>query len=213
MTRLATPRSFLDKQYKCQDDGGPLAYGLEADVSDCFYNYVNPQFGSWFGINVKLTARDWIKLGWERRPIFSDEQQCYFTPSDDITLYPVFEGLCMGWSWALFLANEAVAHAVAGRVERPLAEVRDRFPPPDLSNCSAVTGVYVDNISIVGTSPQAVQQVRDKILNRFQEDGIPLTWSSDEPSPILETVGGVFDSQKGVARNRPKRLWRAFLAG
>jgi hypothetical protein len=38
-TRLSTPRSYLDIQFGGNPDGGPLAYGIEADVNDCFYNY------------------------------------------------------------------------------------------------------------------------------------------------------------------------------
>ena len=56
------------------------------------------------------------------------------------SLYPVFRGLCMGWSWALWLANEAVCFAVAGRVERPLGEIRDRLPAPRFDK-GVVTGL------------------------------------------------------------------------
>ena len=118
----------------------------------------------------------------------------------------------MGWSWALFLANEAVAYAVAGRIERPLGEVRDRLPPRVLGS-EVITGVYVDNISVVGTSKEAVTQACIKIKDQFQADCIPLTWSSSEPVPVFETIGVIFDFEKGVARNKPRRVWRTFLAG
>eukprot|EP00435_Cladocopium_sp_Y103_P015295 s2932_g3.t1 len=118
----------------------------------------------------------------------------------------------MGWSWALFLANEAVAFITAGRVERPLSEVRDRLPAPDVS-ADTVTGVYVDNISIIGPTVEAVEETRDRVLQEFGKLGIPLTWSTQEPSATLETIGVVFDFNIGVARNKPRRIWRAFMAG
>ena len=210
--RLATPRAFLDVQFPGSAPGEACAFGLEADVSDCFYNYIHEPTASWFGVDLPLTCREWKSLGWAGGAIFSDETQNFFVPADDQILYPVFRGLCMGWSWALFLANEAVAYAVAGRVERPLGEVRDRLPPPDLAS-NVITGVYVDNISIVGTSVEAVSEACSKIRAQFEADRIPLTWSSPEPLPVFETIGVIFDFVKGVARNKPRRVWRAFLAG
>ena len=54
----------------------------------------------------------------------------------------------MGWSWALYFAQQAVSHIACGRVERPLTEVRDKTPAPDISQQPCV-GVYVtvDNIA------------------------------------------------------------------
>ncbi len=210
-TRLSTPRSLMDVQYHKRGDG-PLAFGMEADVSDCFYNFINEKTASWFGVDLPMTCGHWKKLGWGGGPVFSDETQSFFTPADDQTLFPVFRGLCMGWAWALFLANEAVAFIVSGRIERPLQEVRDRLPPPDLQN-HVITGVYVDNISIVGEGKEGVCRARDSIVEGFDRLGIPLTWSSEEPSSVLTTVGVIFDFEKGVARNKPRRIWRAFLAG
>lgn len=101
---------------------------------------------------------------------------------------------------------------MAGRVERPLTEVRDRLPPPCLGE-NAITGVYVDNISIIATSRQAVVEAKKKIEERFGEDGIPLTWSSSEPQDVLQTIGVVFDFRNGVAHPTHRRVWRTFLAG
>ena len=56
----------------------------------------------------------------ERRPVFSDESQSFYVPEDHVQLHPVFEGLCTGWSWALFLANGAVAFPVSGELRNPL---------------------------------------------------------------------------------------------
>ena len=76
-----------------------------------------------------------------------------------------------------------------------------------------ITGAYADNISIVGSSSLAVQQARDSISTRFEKDDIPLTWSADSPSTVLDTIGVILDFEKAVARNKPRRLWGAFLAG
>ena len=210
-TRLATPRAFLDLQFSKGAEGQPCAFGLEADVCDCFYNFVNESTASWFGIDLPMSRDEWIRQGWQGGTIYDDASGGFFEPHGDQMLYPVFRGLCMGWSWALFLANEAVAHITAGQLERPLTEVRDRLPAPSLTQ--AVTGVYVDNISIIGPSVQDVVLARDKIVQQFEGLGIPLTWSAEEPSDVLETIGVVFDFGRGVAHNKPRRIWRAFLVG
>ena len=71
----------------------------------------------------------------------------------------------------------------------------------------------MDNISVIGPSRQLVQEAKKKIESQFAQLGVPLTWSGQEPSSLLETIGVIFDFDTGVARNKPRRIWRAFLAG
>ena len=211
-TRLATPRSFLDIQFEREQGSKPCAFGIEADVADCFYNFFHEPFASWFGVDCPMTRVQWEDAGWKNTRIFSDETQTFFWPSPDEVLFPVFRGLAMGWSWALFLANEAVAHIVCGKVPAPMTEVRDRLPAPVLGD-HAITGVYVDNISIIGRTAEQVTQAADRIQAYFDDIKIPLTWNPSKPTSQLETVGIVLDFEAGVARNKPKRLWKVFLAG
>ena len=211
-TRLATPRSFLDIQFDRDMEGKPCAFGIEADVADCFYNFFHEPFASWFGVDCPMTRRQWEEAGWKTTQIFSDETQTFFWPSTEKVLFPVFRGLAMGWSWALFLANEAVAHIVCGRVPAPITEVRDRLPAPVMGD-RAITGVYVDNISIIGKTAEQVTEAANRIQAYFDDINIPLTWNPSKPTSQLETVGIVLDFEAGVARNKPKRLWKVFLAG
>ena len=88
------------------------------------------------------------------------------------------------------------------RTEKPLSEIRDRLPP-DMGHQHGITGAYADNISIVGSSSLAVQQARDSISTRFEKDDI-------YPSPGQRIAPRL---EKAVARNKPRRLWGAFLAG
>ena len=51
----------------------------------------------------------------------------------------------MGWSWALFFANEAVAKMVTdSSVGPPLRLLRDGTPVPVPSPAAPIAGVYVD---------------------------------------------------------------------
>lgn len=211
-TKLATPRAFVDIQFPHTDNGEPLAFGMEADVNDCFYNFVSEELASWFGIDLPLRVGDWVSAGWKIADIFDDATGCYYRPGLDEVVYPVFRGLCMGWSWSLFFANEAVAHIVRGMNPSPVHEIRDKTPSPDIM-MGPVTGVYVDNISIIGRTKAEVKQAADKIDGFFKKADIPISWTNDEPTDRFETVGVIMDFAKGYVRNKPFRIWRTFLAG
>eukprot|EP00959_Pyramimonas_sp_CCMP1952_P357499 7485809-Pyramimonas_sp.AAC.1 len=65
---------------------------------------------------------------------------------DGEALHPCMTAACMGWSWALYFANEAVAY----RVEKTLADgpdqiMREMHPAPILKPGKCATGVHVDN--------------------------------------------------------------------
>ena len=211
-TRLATPRSYLDIQFGAPVDGSSLAYGIEADVNDCFYNYYTEELASWFGIDRPGTVGFWEAHGWNKTNLFSDESQTFFTPASTLRVFPVFRGLCMGWAWSLYFANESVNYIANGMIERPLRELRDKAPARPLDE-GPLTGVYVDNISIIGSSRAEVQQAAARVAEHFKAADIPLTWTTESPCSIFETVGLVLDFERGVIRNKPKRLWKAFFAG
>lgn len=42
---------------------------------------------------------------------------------------------------------------------------------------------------------------------------IHVVWTYDEPQRVFETVGFVVDFNNKVVRNKPRRLWRTYLAG
>ena len=210
-TRLSTPRSFLDLQLEHNPEGA-MAYGIEADVNDCFYNYFTETLASWFGIDRKGTMAFWKQAGWSAQPIFDDEMGGFLEPADDVEVYPVFRGLCMGWSWSLFFANESVNFIAHGMIERPLQQIRDKSPVPSIDD-QPIIGVYVDNISIIGKTKRDTADMAKSVQQHFQAVDIPITWTEDEPKPCFETVGLLIDFNTGEIRNKPKRLWKAFLAG
>ena len=114
----------------------------------------------------------------------------------------------MGWACSLYFANESVNHIANGMIERPLQEIRDKSPAPSIA-AGPITGVYVDNISIIRRTKQERAAAAARVAAHFKEVEIPLTWSSTEPQAVFETVGLVL----GVIRNKPKRLWKVFFAG
>ena len=105
-TRLATPRSFMDVQYHKHGDG-PLAFGVEADVTDCFYNFMNEKTASWFGVDLPMTCGRWKQLGGGGGPDFFGWNPVAFYAIWRADTLPSFRGLCMGWAWALFLGKRS----------------------------------------------------------------------------------------------------------
>eukprot|EP00974_Lingulodinium_polyedra_P062580 6041755-Lingulodinium_polyedra.AAC.1 len=62
----------------------------------------------------------------------------------------------MGWTWALFFANEAVTYQVSlAPGAYPGDAMRERSPPPRLSQGRAVVGTYVDNVQVIGVPAEA----------------------------------------------------------
>ena len=161
---------------------------------------------------MPLTVGQWEELGWKKQLIYSDETSTHFAPSSDLVVYPVFRGLCMGWSWALFFAQQAVTFIASGQIQRPLREIRDKLPLPDI-NEGPLVGVYVDNISVIGVDKDSVSKAAHNIDQYFQDSDIPLTWSTDQPSEVFTTVGIVVDFKNRCIRNKPSRLWKAYFAG
>ena len=211
-TRLSTPRSFLDMQLEPSRNNEPLAFGLEADVNDCFYNYFTETLASWFGIDRRGSIGFWKQAGWKPTALFDEDTGGFSELTDEVEVYPVFRGLCMGWSWSLYFANESVNFLSHGMIERPLQQIRDKMPVPSLEE-QPIIGVYVDNISIIGRTKQQTADMAEKVQKHFKAVNVPITWTESEPKPVFETVGIVIDFNNGEIRNKPKRLWKAFLAG
>ena len=211
-TRLSTPRSYLDIQFPPTEGDAPLAFGIEADVNDCFYNYYSEELASWFGIDRPDTVAFWRGSGVSLDSIFDDDAQCFRSVHSDEVVYPVFRGLCMGWAWSLYFANESVNFIVNGLQSSPSREIRDKTPLPDIRD-GPLTGVYVDNVSIIGRTQEEVATAADKVAQHFSDCDIPLTWTTEKPVAEFETVGIILDFKSGVIRNKPKRLWKIFFAG
>ena len=134
------------------------------------------------------------------------------TSSSEV-LFPVISAMSMGWAWALYLANETIAGIVRQSAPDPRAELRERMPCPQLEQFNTISSTYVDNITIIGRSEEDVSARCSQIDNAFKQLDIPVVWSQDAPVTSLETVGCVLNLEDGVLRNKPTRVWRAYLAG
>lgn len=112
--------------------------------------------------------------------IFSDVDGSYFEPDADLLLYPCMEGMSMGWSWALYFANEATAYraALTGEAEGRDA-MREREPVPQLGPGRCVTGTYVDNVQILGGVETDYRARMSAVTSSFKNAQIPFDVSDE----------------------------------
>ncbi|CAE7263778.1 unnamed protein product [Symbiodinium sp. CCMP2592] len=161
--------------------------------------------------SVKPVSLQWLPVD----NIFDDATQKYITPADDEPLFFAFRGMCMGWSWALYLANEIVVHqtALGGSLEEDRF-IRDKKPPPRVGASEPGVGVYVDNVNIIGLGQQPVNDVMDAVADRFAGLGIPFEVTDKAGDPVIESLGLEFNFEGGgmVVRDTRKRAWRLWLA-
>ena len=205
-TRLASARCYSDLSLEdpmCRD-----AWGIEADVADCFYRFSLPQLAHYFCINHPLTAEEWAALGVSAREVFDPDAGHAVRVEPSQLLWPCFNVVPMGWSWALFLCNEAVVSIA--RKASPWVDgiLREKKVSPQLTEFRTVLGVYVDNITIIGCSRDDVVHRAQALDRAFDEAGIPIEWTQSSPVQKLDTVGCVLDFKSGLLMNKPKRVWK-----
>ncbi|CAK0875312.1 unnamed protein product, partial [Prorocentrum cordatum] len=192
-------------------------HGNEADVEDCFYNFSIDGLAEWFGFDDPLpvaTIRDTygINIG----SFWDPDLHRMVAATDDVVLYPCMRAMCMGWSWALFFAQEAVS-AMTSRALRPCstlepAMVREHLPAPDLNESGVMGSVYVDNITVLGKTAAVAREASAALRDEAERCGLPITWSYPDVVTHLETVGIELDLKQGRLRNKASRVWRFDLA-
>ena len=208
VTRLASSRCYADLRLDNNDSGEPAAWGCEADVADCFYRFSMPEMSHMFAINHPLTAESWKKVGVYSDFVFDPDESREVKTQANQLLYPCFGVVPMGWNWALFLCNEAVVNIAAMGSPWSDGFLREKKVVPSLSEHRTLVGVYVDNITIIGRDREDVA-VRCKALqSAFDQVGVPITWSQQQPVTVLESVGCLLDFESGILMNKPSRVWK-----
>lgn len=173
VTRLGSARCYADLQIEpTSSDEREGPWGMEADVcdADAFYNFSIPELTHYFAFNHPLLAAEWSQLGIECGSVFCPEVRGWVPVDADEFIYPCVEAVPMGWSWALFLCNEAIMSIA--RSCSPWAEgcFRERKPTPQFADHRTLLGVYVDNMTILGNSREDVV-VRAEALTEAFESG------------------------------------------
>ena len=210
VTRLGSARCYSDLDLSNLESG--QGWGIEADVNDAFYNFSVPELTHYFAFNHPLTVEAWTALGVDVSKVFDPCSRLMTPVEPGTTLFPCIEAVPMGWSWALFLCNEATL--TIARSCSPWCDgiFREKKRAPQLGEFKTCLGVYVDNITILGLDKDTVS-CRAKALNEaFKSADVPITWSQCEPTQRLESVGCILDFDQKILCNKPRRLWKFFLA-
>ena len=110
-TALGTPGALAEQDWSPEAMETDIAsksevWGAALDLQDSFYQFSNEALGEEFGMDYPETAGSygcvevWTPTGFE--PVAADE-----------AVFPVFCGVPMGWSWALWAVHSIVAHETA----------------------------------------------------------------------------------------------------
>lgn len=209
-TRLGSARGYADLDLSKEPEGS--GWGIEADVNDAFYNFSIPELTHYFAFNHPLTASEWSQLGLDASRVYDPSLRHHVITNPDELLFPCVEAVPMGWSWALFLCNEAVLNLCLRNAPWIDGVFREKKVAPQLRDYRTSLGVYVDNITIVGRSKDDVAHRAECVKQAFATADIPLTWTQDEPVKSLESVGCILDLDKKLVYNKPKRVWKFHLA-
>lgn len=209
VTRLGSASCLAELRLK----PGKTAYAREMDVSDCFYQFRIDEAAAWFGLDEPLPYEAWRYYGFEVESVYDCRLRGRRSVATDEISYPVVSAMSMGWSWALFLANETIASIVRESSRGPPLELRERLPVPAVEGPNTISSTYVDNVTIFGEDFAEVSKRCEEVDRSFSKYGIPVVWTQPQPVQSLETVGCRLDLLAGTLCNKADRTWRVHLAG
>ena len=105
-------------------------------------------------------------------------------------VYICFSGMRMGWSWALFMAQEIISHqcllALGGDSQQL---IRDRSRAPAVKPGCNPVGVYVDNVDIFGGTGGESSAAMARVQEHFKSLGIPFEVDHVDVSPVFQSLG------------------------
>ena len=111
------------------------------------HEFRQDEAAAWFGQDDPRAYGEWQQLGFEVSDVYDYRLGCRRPTSSEEILYPVVSAMSMGWSWALFLANETVAaivREIARAARGPHGELRERHPTPQLEDHHTISSTYIE---------------------------------------------------------------------
>eukprot|EP00434_Breviolum_minutum_P013777 symbB.v1.2.012153.t1/scaffold793.1/size162056/2 len=159
-----------------------IGWGSECDVSDCFYQFEMPELSKWFGIDFPKQLKWWKDHGINISSVYDEDLQRNIAVDDNTVLYPAIGVMPMGWTWALFFANETVAAIARLSSPGPGLEIREKLRVPQIWEGKTLTSTYVDNVAVFGANREEVQDRIDQLNASFKQCGIPVVWDLSSTS-------------------------------
>ena len=185
-------------------------------MGDCFYNFSIPEATAWFCTDDAFSKEELKEeLGIDVTNVYDDDRQQNTPLEPGEKVFCAFKGVPMGWSWALYFANEIMCHQVGASSERPgHDEIRDRHPSPRLLPRQPVVGTYVDNVHVFGGRPGEAGDRMKAIAEHFEDLGIPFEVDGVEHCQHMDSLGLrlSFDGGRSTAMAKPDRAWKLWHA-
>ena len=182
----------------------PAVFGASLDLRDSFYQFSSDVTAGDFGFDFPEQAGVWGVTS-------------YWTPdgpqqvSPEQELFPVFRGVPMGWSWALWAVHSTVAHWTARALGGANRLVMDRLAPPTPAPGRPTASVYVGNVVVLGLSPEDSNAGFRLVRKRLHDFGFA-THEEKEASSSFTAVGVQFDGGSRRVRATDAKAWRLYLA-
>ena len=207
-TALGTPGALAEQDWTWDALGvepGPDAgvWGSSLDLQDSFYQFSNEVLGEDFGFDFPEPAgvyhctHVWTPTG----PVAVSE--------DDI-VFPVFCGVPMGWSWALWAVHSIVANETGLALSGPQCIIRDKEVPPSPQPGIPTASIYVDNVQVFGVSRSDADRALHRILKRLRHKGL-LCHEIVRATQDFEMVGLRCSGKTRRLRHTDHRAWRLYL--
>ena len=226
-TRLATPAGLTALDFGEETllaagfDGDPEEVNFPSpsletgDVGDCFYNFIIKEACSWFSTGDVVNTEEMKQLGIYQDVIYDDElgRDTLVIPGE--SLFICFGGMPMGWSWALYFAQEIISEQCriacgAGSDEL----IKDKSVAPPILPGKAPIGVYVDNVHTFGGTSRDASHRMTLIQQHFRDLGIPFDVDEVSGQPTVDTLGLTFNfgGDSVTVRAKKERAWKLWLA-
>ena len=139
----------------CRRWGGA---GSIIDLSDSFYQFCDDELARDFGIDFPEPS------GYYGVAEIYEDGKMVSVASDEV-VFPVFTGLAMRWSWALWIVQCILTAAVIPVLPHGADSlVLDRGALPLASADSPIVSIYVDNLAVVELSRKLVDERMHKII-------------------------------------------------
>ena len=192
--------------------GHPRAvHGASADLKQGFYQLTWPEMGSWFGFDYPEPLHEFGV-----NQIFDETSGGMITLPGDTMVFPVFEGLAMGWSWSLHFCNMVTSDCLRVGIGRALGVpaqqvpvLAEHLPVPLLQPDMVATASYVDNGNIIGTSSSLVARALAGFLDELTRRNLEFH-EVEHPTQHFISGGVEFFFDTGICRHKTSRAWRLY---
>ena len=177
------------------------------DLCDGLYQSRCKRMGSWFGINFPGCTANGLGIS----TVYDEATGKDEAIGPDEFVWPCFEALPMGWSWALWVCHETPVDCMAVAARPGDTFALNRSVAATISPDSVVHAPYVDNASLMGMSTDTVDDRLDRVTDELTRRGF--RWHEhNKAQGCLEVLGMVVDGAADRLRHKPRRAWRLYRA-